>query len=323
MIELQRSIADKLPRQDHKSLLNREWRYIKHHYQLLVLFVPAFILIFLVCYMPMFGLVIAFKNFRVDLGIFGSEWAGFKNFEFFFKSSDAWRLTRNTIGYNMLFIVLGTSFSVILAIFLNEVSKGWFKLYQSVLFFPYFLSWVVIGYLGLSLLDSSYGIVNQALTSLGVERVNWYNDPTYWPFIIVFSWLWKFVGFNTLLYYTGIMGINKEYYEAASIDGASRFRMAWSITVPLLKPLIIILFILALGNIFRGDFGLHYFMPNQSGILNSTVDVLDTYSFRALRQLGDVGMSSAVTFFQSVVGLVTVVTANWVIRKIDRDSGLF
>jgi putative aldouronate transport system permease protein len=305
------------------SLIKGEWKHLLRSRELIILSIPAVLILFVVCYIPMFGIVIAFKNYRFDQGIFGSAWVGFQNFEFFFKSSDAFRIVRNTLGYNLTFIMLGTLVSVTLAILLNEISRFWVKLYQTILFLPYFLSWVVGGYIVLSFLDSQYGLLNHLLVYWGKQPIDWYSSAQYWPYIIVLMNLWKGVGFSALIYYTGILGIDSEYYEAARIDGANRYQMAMHITVPLLRRLIIILFILAVGNIFRADFGLFYFVPNNSGILYSSTDVMDTYAFRALRALGDIPMSSAVSVFQSVVGLITVLSANFVIKKMDKDAGLF
>lgn len=305
------------------NIIRNELRYFRQNIDLTSLALPSIIIIFILCYIPMFGIILAFKDFHYDSGIFGSPWVGLNNFKFFFNSSDAFRITRNTIGYNLIYIALGTIVSVTFAILLNELSRRWIKLYQTILFVPYFISWVVGGYLVLSLLDPQYGFLNNVLALFGGGNIEWYSNSRYWPFILVFMNLWKYVGFNTLIYYTGIMGIDSTYYEAGEIDGANRIQMTFHITVPMLKRLISILIILALGNIFRGDFGLHYFVPNNAGALYGATDVIDTYAFRALRTLGDIPMSSAVSAFQSLVGLITVLAANIIIKKIDEESALF
>lgn len=308
---------------ENPSIIKNEFVYFKRNLDLTLLAIPAVVILFVLCYVPMFGIIIAFKDFRNDLGIFGSPWAGLNNFKFFFMSSDALRITRNTIGYNTIFIIFGTIVSVTFSIFLSVLSKKFVKIYQTVLFVPFFISWVVGGYLVLSMLDPQYGFLNRVLAVFGVENIDWYNSPQYWPYILVLLNLWKYTGFNTLIYYAGIMGIDSAYYEAGEIDGANRVQMTFFITIPFLKRLITILFIMNLGNIFRGDFGLHYFIPNNSGILFAATDVIDTYTFRALRTLGDIPMASAVSAFQSFVGLITVLIANKVIKKINEDSALF
>ena len=304
-----------------KKPVNIKFRTLRRDFDLLSLAIPAIIVLLLICYLPMFGIIIAFKDYHYDLGMFRSPWVGLKNFAFFFQSQDAFRITRNTICYNFAYIIITTTVSVTFAILLNEISKGWVKLYQTIIFVPYFISWVVAGYLVLAMLDLQYGFINRIFFA-GMP-VEWYSSPQYWPFILVFMSLWKNVGFNTLIYYTGIMGIQSEYYEAAEIDGASRVQTTFYITIPFLRRLIAILLIMSLGNIFRGDFGLHYFVPNNFGPLFATTDVIDTYVFRALRTLGDIPMASAVSVFQSIVGLCTILLANKVVKRIDEESSLF
>jgi putative aldouronate transport system permease protein len=210
-----------------------------------------------------------------------------------------------------------------LAILLSHVKKHWIKVHQTVLFLPYFVSWVVVGYIALAFLDNSSGFVNQALQAFGFSPHKWYFEARPWPYILVLVHEWKSIGFATLIYFAGIMGINQEYYEAARMDGASKLQMAYRITLPLLMPLITILLILSVGNIFRGDFGLHYFVPNNSSFALPTTDIIDTYVFRALRDLGDIGMSSAAGVYQSVVGFVLVLAANYTVRKMNEDHALF
>ncbi|QGQ99966.1 sugar ABC transporter permease [Paenibacillus psychroresistens] len=271
----------------------------------------------------MFGIIIAFKNFHYDLGFWGSKWIGFKNFEFLFKTDAAVRITRNTILYNLGYMITTTSAALALAVLLNEIGKRWLKLYQTALFLPYFLSWVVVGYIALAFLDNENGYINQILVQLGFEKVAFYFEAKYWPYILNAFQLWKNIGFSTLIYYAGILSIDAELYEAARMDGATRLQMIRRITLPLLKPLIIILLILSLGNMFRGDFGLHYFIPNNVGLIYSSTDIIDTYVYRALSSLGDVGMASAVGLYQSVVGLVLVLLANYIVRKVNDENSLF
>ncbi|ABX42081.1 ABC transporter permease [Lachnoclostridium phytofermentans] len=305
-----------------KDFLKNEMILWKKNRGLTILTLPAVIVLIVMCYLPMFGIIIAFKDYNYSLGILNSPWNGFKNFEFFFKSSDAWRITRNTLLYNSAYLIAGTSISVLFAICMNELSKRWIKVYQTVMFIPYFISWIVVGYLMTSFLDTQYGLMNRIISTLGGNTIGWYNTKAYWPFILIFMNIWKYVGYNTVIYYATIIGIDPSYYEAAKLDGAGGIQMIKYITLPMLKKIIIILFILSLGNIFRGDFGLHYFGTNNAGALYSVTDVIDTYAFRALRQMGDIPMASAVSAFQSTVGCITILIANRIIKKIDADAAL-
>lgn len=288
-----------------------------------MLFLPGFLFFLVMSYIPMVGIVIAFKDYNLRKGIFGSEWVGFDNLKFFFVSDTAWRVTRNTILYSLSYIVLTLVVSLALAILLNELTRRWIKIHQTVMFLPYFLSWVLVSYISNAFLDHQNGFLNALLKSVGMQPVEWYFGAAYWPIILNLVHLWKAVGFNVLLYYAGIMGIDQSYYEAARIDGANKLQMALKITIPLLAPLVTILLILSIGGMFRGDFGLHYFIPNNTGLIYSTTDIIDTYVFRALRTIGDISMSAAVGFFQSVVGLVLVLGANMVVRKLNEENSLW
>ncbi|WNQ11379.1 ABC transporter permease subunit [Paenibacillus aurantius] len=274
-------------------------------------------------YIPMFGVIVAFKNYRYDKGILGSDWIGFKNFEFLFKSETAFRITRNTVLYNLGYMAVTTICALAVAILLNEISKKWLKIYQTSMILPFFLSWVVVSYITNAFLDHQNGFLNGWLAAMGFEKVQWYFNAKYWPFILNIVHLWKAIGFSALVYYAGILGIDAELYEAARIDGAKRWQMVTNITIPQLTPLIIILLILSIGNMFRGDFGLHFFIPNNSGMTYSTTDIIDTYIYRALSEVGDISMASAVGLYQSFVGFVLVVTANYTVRKINDENSLF
>ncbi|CAI6052260.1 ABC transporter permease [Cohnella sp. JJ-181] len=291
--------------------------------ELSVLFLPGFLFFLVMSYIPMVGIIVAFKDYNLRKGIFGSEWVGFENLKFFFVSDTAWRVTRNTILYSFSYILMTLLVSLTLAILLNELTRRWVKIHQTVMFLPYFLSWVLVSYISNAFLDHQNGFLNAMLKSVGGQPVEWYFGAQYWPIILNLVHLWKAVGFNVLLYYAGIMGIDQSYYEAARIDGASKLQMALKITVPLLAPLVTILLILSIGGMFRGDFGLHYFIPNNTGLIYSTTDIIDTYVFRALRTIGDISMSAAVGFFQSVVGLVLVLFANMVVRKLNEENSLW
>jgi len=298
-------------------------RFFGRNIELFTLSLPSILYIFVMAYLPMFGVIIAFKNYVYDKGIFGSEWIGFKNFEFLFTSETAFRITRNTVLYNLGYMLFTTVAALTVAILLNEISKKWLKLYQTSMILPYFLSWVVMSYIVMAFLDHQNGFINNWLAAAGLEKIKWYFEAKYWPYILNFVHLWKAIGFSALVYYAGILGIDGELYEAAKIDGAKRWQLITNITLPQLTPLIIILLILSIGSMFRGDFGLHYFVPNNNGMTYATTDIIDTYIYRALSEIGDVSMASAVGLYQSFVGFILVVTANYIVRKINEDNSLF
>ncbi|GGI44009.1 sugar ABC transporter permease [Paenibacillus marchantiophytorum] len=303
--------------------LKKEITYLRKNKSLFLLSLPAVLFVFAFSYLPMFGTVLAFKDYNYAKGIWGSDWSGLDNFKFFFTSQDAWRVTRNTLVLNALFIVIGLAASVVFGILLAEMGRKAVRLFQSILFFPYFLSWVVVGYISYILLNPTYGAVNQLLKWLGIASVDWYSDPTYWPAILVITYLWKNVGYTAIIFYTGLMSVDPSYYEAASIDGASRFQQILRISYPLIVPLVLLLFILNVGKIFFSDFGLFYFIPRNVGALYPTTDVIDTYVYRSLRVVGDIGMASAAGLYQSFVGLVLVLITNRIVKKFDSDSALF
>lgn len=291
---------------------------------LFLMMTPAFIFIFINYYVPMFGAVIAFKNFNYEDGFLHSPWAGFNNFRFLFQSSDAWTITRNTIGYNLVFILAGLVIAVTTAIILNELrNKFAAKLYQSVIFLPYFLSWVVVAYLVYSILSPD-GLYNRTIAPLmNLMPIDWYIEPKYWICILPIVNIWKVIGYSIVIYMAGITGIDQEYYEAAVLDGANKLQQIRRITIPFLVPLMVVTTIMALGNIFRSDFGLFYQVPRQQGMLQETTMVLDTYIYNALIYNGDLGMSSAAGFYQSVVGFITVVLANWLVGKVSPENKIF
>lgn len=295
----------------------------------LFMVMPATLWFICFSYLPMFGVVIAFKEYRYSrhgflASIRSSDWVGLKNFEFLFKTNDAFVITRNTVLYNAAFIVLGLVLSVALAIVLSEiVNKRMAKLYQTGMFLPHFLSWVIVGYFAFSFLSYDKGIVNQIIGWLGLERVQWYNDPTYWPHIIILVNLWKTAGYSSVVYLAAIMGIDKSLYEAAMIDGANKLQQVRNITIPMLTPLMVILTLLAVGKIFYADFGLFYQVPRDSGTLYAVTNVIDTYVYRGLKTTGEIGMSTAAGLYQSVVGFLLVIGSNYVVRKINKDNALF
>jgi len=306
-----------------RSIVSRMYNVLRRNFTLLTMTLPALLFVIAFNYLPMGGIVIAFKDYRFDQGIFGSSWVGFKNFYYLFSTADAWRITFNTLYLNFLFIVMGTLAAIVLALMMNEVRSRWLNgVYQSLLLLPYFLSWVIIKYFSYALLESD-GLVNNVLKALGYETINFFSEPAYWPLILVLTSIWKGVGFSSLIYLAAILGINREYYEAAEIDGANKLQQIFKITLPLIRSLIIMLTILAIGGIFRADFGMFYNVTHDQGLLYSTTDVIDTYVFRMMRSIGDFGMASAAGLYQSIVGLCLVLLTNWVVRKVDEENSLF
>ncbi len=292
---------------------------------LFMMMVPGLLYFALNNYLPMFGIVIAFKDVNFAKGILGSDWAGFKNFEYLFKTRDAWIITRNTLLYNSSFIILNLVAALASAIILNEVRNQILKrLYQSFILLPYLISMVIVGYLVYAMLSMETGFVNRTLLPmLGMEDLFWYSEAKYWLFILPIVNIWKTAGYLCVVYLAAIVGIDKEYYEAATIDGASKWQQIRSITVPLIAPVIMIMTLLQIGRIFYSDFGLFYQVPLDSGALLDTTNVIDTYVFRALITLGDIAMSSAAGVYQSVVGFLLVIAANYITRKINKDNALF
>ena len=285
---------------------------------------PVILQLLIFCYLPMCGIIIAFQDFNSRDGMFGSKFVGFKHFEFFFKSQDAWRITRNTVGMNLIFIFLGLIFAVVFALMLYEVKRRMFvKTYQTILILPNFISWVIVSYMVYALLNPAQGVVNNLLEQFGQKPIAWYSQSKYWPYILAFSSLWKKVGIDCIIYYAALMGINNEYYEAAELDGATKLQQIRYISIPFLMPIVTILTILAIGGIFRADFGLFYQLSRNSGALYETTDVIDTYVFRALKGSGEIGMSAAIGLFQSVVGFVLILCTNFAVKKINPENSLF
>jgi len=291
---------------------------------LYLMLLPGLLVLLVNNYLPMFGIVIAFKDYNYAKGFWKSDWVGFNNFEYLFNSKAAFLITRNTILYNVAFIVIAATVAVVLAIIFNELlNRRISKFYQSVMFLPYFFSWVVISYLVFALLSSDMGFVNKILISNGMQPVEWYVDPRFWPLIIILVNTWKWTGYDSIIYLAAIIGFDKSLYEAAAVDGASRFQQITKVMVPMLMPVITVLTLIKVGRIFFTDFGLFFNIPRNSGPLYDVTNVIETYVFRALRQTGDIGMASAAGFYQAVVGFIVVLTANYIVRKIDKDSSLF
>ncbi len=297
----------------------------KRYAPLFMMVLPGALYLLFNNYVPMLGLIIAFKDINYTKGILASDWIGFKNFEFLFRTSDAYTITRNTILYNGAFIVINTAVAIGVAIMLNGLkNRIASRFYQSVILLPFLISTVVVGYLVFALLSMDSGLMNRTiLPALGLDPVMWYNNPKYWPYILTIVHTWKEAGYLCVIYLAAILGIDKEYYEAAKIDGANGRQQIMHITLPSILPVIIIMTLLAIGKIFYADFGLFYQVPLNSGILSPTTDVIDTYVYRALLNLGDIGMASAAGFYQSVVGFILVIVSNLIVRKLNPDNALY
>lgn len=282
------------------------------------------LLVFVFSYIPMFGIIIAFKNYKFNKGIFGSDWCGFDNFKFLLVSDDFPIAVRNTLMMNLIFIIVGTLAALTVAVLLfNIKSRNATKVYQTILITPHFLSWVIVSYMLYALLQPTYGILNGMLESIGLEGIDWYSSPKYWPVILTISNVWKSVGMDSVVYYAALMGVDSSLLEAADVDGASKFQKVYHVMIPSIVPLIIMLTILKIGGIFNADFGLFYQLPRNLPALYETTDVISTYVFRAMREIGDMGMSSAAGLLQSVVGFVLVIITNYASKKINEEGALF
>lgn len=298
-------------------------RKYKKSIQLTILALPAIVLLLVFSYLPMAGIFIAFKKINYVQGIFNSPWVGFENFKFFFSSNDAWLVTRNTLAYNIAFISIGTALSVLFAILLNEVTRvKLVKIYQTVFFFPFFFSWIIVAYMVYSFIGP-YGVITSVMDNIGMGSFNFYTETWLWPGLLVFINIWKGLGYTSIIFFAGIMGISNEYYEAAAIDGATRLQMIKSITLPLLTPLITIMTLISIGKIFYADFGLFFFIPREVGQLFPVTQVIDTYVYRMLRGSGDIGMSSAVGLFQSTMGFLLVLVSNHIVKKVNPENKIF
>ncbi|MGI9256890.1 MAG: ABC transporter permease [Salinispira sp.] len=297
---------------------------------LFLMTLPALIWLFLFRYLPMPGMILAFKDFRITAGqgfignLITSSWNNFANFRSLFVGSATGTIIRNTLVYNFAFIVLGAFFAVVLAICLNEIrQKKLAKIYQTLSILPFFMSWVVVSYLLYAILSPSNGLLNQIIQALGGEGVRWYSESERWPLILILVSLWKSVGYNSIIYLAALTAINPTFYDAAVVDGASKWQQIRHISVPLIAPIILVLMILAFGRIFFADFGLFYQVPRNTGALYPATNVIDTYVFRALFVRGDLGLGAAIGFLQSLIGFMLVVGANSLVRRIDKSKSLF
>lgn len=298
---------------------------------LLVQCIPFYLMalpgvIYLICnnFMPLYGMLLAFKKLDVRKGIWGSDWAGLDNFQFLFASKTTGAIIRNTVLYNLAFIILGTIIAVSLAILLNEIRRaGLAKFYQSMLLIPYLISWVLASYLAYAFLAQDVGLINSVLNSFGMEDIAWYSTQKYWPFILFFVYIWKGVGYMLIIYYSSIVSISADYYEAATIDGATKWQQIKSITIPLIKSTVVTMTILNLGRIANSDFGLFYQIPRNSGALYGATQTIDVYVYNALMNNNDFSLSAAASVFQSVVGFIFILAANAAVRRYSKQDALF
>lgn len=304
-------------------------RTLRENFIFLLMVLPGAAWLILFFYIPVFGNIVAFKDYHITGegfidSVMKSKWVGFDNFKFLFSSKDAYIITRNTVLYNLGFIFLGLIVSVGIAIIFSELrSKRVVKVLQTSMLFPYFLSWVIISFFTDAFLNVDKGFVNHILTSLGMKAINFYSELWIWPALLLFLGIWKGFGYSSVMYYATIMGIDPTYYEAATVDGASKWQRIRNITIPQLSSLITVLTILAVGNIFRADFGLFYQIPHNAGALYSVTNVIDVYVYNGLTKSGDIGMTAAAGLYQSVVGLVLVLISNIIARRIDKNAALF
>lgn len=293
---------------------------ISKYWELYLMLVPGTIYLLINNYLPIGGLVLAFKRYDYKKGIWGSKWNGFNNFKYLFSTKDAFLIIRNTLLYNLVFILLGTVFAVIVAIILNEIKRNLSKkIYQVFILIPYLVSMVVVSYIAFAFLSTDSGFINNTLGT----KTNWYMTPKYWPFILVIISLWKNFGYNSIIYYATVIGIDSSLYEAAVVDGATRWQRIKNVTLPGLRPTIITLTLLAIGRVMYSDFGLFYQVPQNSGLLYDVTTTIDVYVYKGLILLNDIGRSAAAGFFQSIFGFILVLTANFVVIKIDEDNALF
>lgn len=310
----------KFQKEKHNTL-----RQIRKHLTLYVMMIPGIAYLIINNYLPLQGLQLAFKKFKYSDGIWGSKFNHFKNFTFLFKSPDAFIIIRNTLLYNLAFLILGTIFAIMTAILLDAVrSKMKSQIYQTLILIPYLISYVVVSYIAYAFLGGDNGMINNSLLhALGHPGISWYSEPKYWPYILVFVNLWKTFGYNSIIYYASIIGIDKTYYEAARVDGATIWQQITGITLPLLKPVIITLTLLSLGRMLFSDFGLFYQVPMNSGLLYSTTNTIDTFVYRGLLETNDIGRASAAGFIQSILGFILVLSTNAIVRKVDKEQALF
>jgi putative aldouronate transport system permease protein len=317
------TLANKPAENASKIASNQRLSLFRKNITRLLMSAPAIIWLVIFAYIPMFGIVIAFQDYKFDKGFFGSAWVGFQNFAYLFGTDIALRITRNTLMMNSIFIVTSTVASLLVALLLYRIQRSTMtRFYQSVMFFPYFCSMVIVGVFVYAFLGAE-GVVNHLFVQTGVATISWYRSPEYWPYILTVVNLWKGVGFWSIIYFAGILGISPDIFEAAEVDGANGWKQSFYITLPLLSPIIIINVLLMIGKIFNADFGLFFNVTRDTPLLYPTTDVIDTFVFRALRSTGQVAQAAAAAFYQSVIGFMLVLVSNWVVRRIDPEKSLF
>ena len=321
----------KTPAKATKLSGKRRNKWTRDDTELTLLALPTSVWFFLFCYLPMFGIILAFKDYRIVEGsgfltsLFKSEWVGFENFAYFFGLRDFPMILRNTVLYNLVFIVLDIVLPVGLAIMISNIySKRKSKVYQTLMFMPHFMSWVVVSYFVYAFLVTDKGLANALIRMFGGENINWYFEPDYWPWILVFMHIWKGIGYSMVVYLASITGIDTSLYEAAVLDGASKWQQAKYITLPSLQSIIIMMFILAVGRIFSSDFGLFYQVTQ--GAKQPLTSIVATFDVKIYQMLNSasvsIGKTSAASLFQSVIGCITILTANAIVRKVDKSSAL-
>ncbi len=283
----------------------------------LILALPGVFFLFIIHYLPLRGIVLAFKDFRYDKGIWGSDWIGLQNFKFLFESVTAFRIIRNTLLLNAIFIITSIVGSLIIALMLYQINKRYLiKIFQTSMFLPYFLSWPVVSFITFAFLNADLGILNHIATFFGQESILWYNNPSYWPWLLTVIHFWKVVGYNVIIFYAAMMAIDKSLFEAAQIDGATNFTINMKIIIPSIAPVVVMMILIKLGRIFFADFGLFFMVTRDSGLLYPTTDVIDTFLLRTIRVTGDIGIGTAVGLYQSVCGLLLVLLSNYAIKKL-------
>ena len=297
---------------------------LKKYIPFMVMMLPGLLYLFINNYIPMFGMVLAFKDFKYNKGILGSDWVGLNNFTYLFKTGDAWKITRNTILYNASFILIDMILALTVAIMLNDIRKNWHKkAFQTFILLPYLVSMVVVSYIGYAFMSNMGFLNNTILPFLGLDSVSWYTTPKYWPLIILLVHVWHGIGYYCIIYLASLVGIDQGYYEAAQLDGATKWQQIRFVTLPFLKGTIITMFLLSIGKVFYSDFGLFYQVPMNAGALYDVTSTIDTYVYRGLMQNYNVSMSAAAGVYQSLVGFVLVVLANRMVKKVSNENALF
>lgn len=304
-----------------KKKAGRGWR---RDWELYLMALPCMVAVIIFNYIPMGGIILAFKSYNFSDGVWKSPWVGFDNFRFFFESGVAGRLVFNTVFLNTLFALAVQILGILAALLLNEIFKYKIaKVYQSVLFFPHFISWVIVGYFAYAFLNADNGLINNLLGSVGIEGINWYAQPEYWPAILTAISVWKGLGYFTIIYLAGMVTVNPELYEAVRLDGGNKYHEMRYITFPMIKPLIYTNVFLALGRMFYANFDFFNNVVRNTGQIMSTTDVIDTYVMRSVLVTGDFNMAAAAGLFQGICGFILILGSNWLVDRFDKENALF